>query len=640
MQQGPAAPQYRRNKLVVYSSGASFFFAPGQGSADPGAIEARSAGTNDCSMGRLNTEPEFRRSLSRRCAPGLPLLAAASIGLAVGTAGPVQAQETGAPTRIDRADPDDRPARQPTVRIEELGPPGAGSIGILADRTGGLGAELWRDASLREVVAQLAQLPAANRSPMLHDLQRRLLLTVALPPAGKAKTGFTQARLHALLRMGALRDTIELAARAKIEPQEPFPVIRARFLSGDSKTACTAVAAVAAVGSGATPFIEQARIACHVLSDHGERAEIALRLLHEQGAPPPRPFERAVLAAAAGRAPRTLAKPFALTLALLRHSKARLKSADFKPLSTGALIAFSANRKMNRGLRIRALERASMQGAPVHRELAALYAGVRAPAKEIAEAPATRLRDFDSRARTRLYLAAKSAKDRSRRLRILAAWWRLAAGAAARGDDGAEMLAARQTVPFLGNIDPSPDSQDHAAHIARAWFATGRNAQALAWYRFLKAAPFRNPADLHRITVPAMLAGRSTPAIADTVKSWIGFKRWTDKKSATAHLADLKALLDGLGRLDDIPRVWRRETPEERAAARTTGAGRDAALFNAAAAGRRGLTVLRVLTLVNGRPLRRVPRRLLRDAVFGLRAVGLDREARQLAIEAALARRL
>ena len=637
MQQGPAAPQYRRNKLVVYSSGASFFFAPGQGSADPGAVEARSAGTNDCSMGRLNPEPEFRRSLSRRRAPGLPLLAAASIGLAVGTAGPVQAQETGAPTRIDRGDPDDRPARQPTVRIEELGPPGAGSIGILADRTGGLGAELWRDASLREVVAQLAQLPAANRSPMLHDLQRRLLLTVALPPAGNAKTGFTQARLHALLRMGALRDTIELAARARIEAQEPFPVIRARFLSGDSKAAC---AAVAAVGSGVTPFIEQARIACHVLNGHGERAEIALRLLHEQGAPPPRPFERAVLAAATGRAPRTLAKPFALTLALLRHSKARLKSADFKPLSTGALIAFSANRKLNRGLRIRALERASMQGAPVHRELAALYAGVRAPAKEIAEAPATRLRDFDSRARTRLYLAARSAKDRSRRLRILAAWWRLAAGAAARGDDGAEMLAARQTVPFLGNIDPSPDSQDHAAHIARAWFATGRNAQALAWYRFLKTAPFRNPADLHRITVPAMLAGRSTPATADTVKSWIGFKRWTDKKSAAAHLADLKALLDGLGRLDDIPRVWRRETPEERAVARKAGAGRDAALFNAAAAGRRGLTILRVLTLVNGRPLRRVPRRLLRDAIFGLRAVGLDREARQLAIEAALARRL
>ena len=637
MQQGPAAPQYRRNKLVVYSSGASFFFAPGQGSADPGAVEARSAGTNDCSMGRLNPEPEFRRSLSRRCAPGLPLLAAASIGLAVGTAGPVQAQETGAPTRIDRAGPDDRPARQPTVRIEELGPPGAGSIGILADRTGGLGAELWRDASLREVVAQLAQLPAANRSPMLHDLQRRLLLTVALPPAGNAKTGFTQARLHALLRMGALRDTIELAARARIEAQEPFPVIRARFLSGDSKGACTAVAAV---GSRPTPFIEQARIACHVLNGHGERAEIALRLLHEQGAPPPRPFERAVMAAAAGRAPRTLAKPFALTLDLLRHSKARLKSVDFKPMPTGALIAFSANRKLNRGLRIRALERASMQGAPVHRELAALYAGVRAPAKEIAEAPATRLRNFDSRARTRLYLAAKSAKDISRRLRILAAWWRLAAGAAARGDDGAEMLAARQTVPFLGNIDPSPDSQDHAAHIARAWFATGRNAQALAWYRFLKAAPFRNPADLHRITVPAMLAGRSTPAIADTVKSWIGFKRWTDKKSATAHLADLKALLDGLGRLDDIPRVWRRETSEERAAARKAGAGRDAALFDAAAAGRRGPTVLRVLTLVNGRPLRRVPRRLLRDAIFGLRAVGLDREARQLAIEAALARRL
>ena len=590
----------------------------------------------DNPIAQMTTDPVSSRSRRFGRAPGLLLLAAASFGFAFGPAGPAPAQESGAPTRIDRSGTDGETERQPTVRVEELGAPGAGSTGTLGDRSGGLGTGLWRDASQKEVVALMARLPAANRSPMLHDLQRRLLLTVALEPAGAAKTGFARARLQALVRMGALRDAVDLAARAAAKAQAPYPVIRARFLSGDRKGAC---AAVAGIESGATPFIEQARIACHILNGHGERAEIAMRLLHEQGAPPPRPFERAVLAAADGRAPRSLAEPFALTLAMLRRSKAGVKSVTLKPLPTGALIALAANPKMGRSLRIRALERAASHGAPVYRELAALYAGARVPEREIADAAATRLRDFDARARTRLYLAA-AAGNRSRRAHILAAWWRLAAGAAARGDDGAEILAAQMTVPFLRNIDPSPAYQDHAAHIARAWFATGRIGEAFAWYRFLKAAPFRNPADLHRITVPALLAARATAATPEIVKSWIGFKRWTDRKNAAVHLADLKALLDGLGRAGDIPRLWRRESAEERKADRTARPDRDAALLQAAAGGRPGLTVLRILTLANGRSLRRIPRRLLRDAVFGLRAVGLGREARRLALEAALVRQL
>ncbi|GEM_PF-1616007 len=588
-------------------------------------------------MARMTTEPVSPRSRRLRRAPGLLVLTAASFGFAAGPAGPAPAQDSGTPTRIDRAGTEDTPERQPTVRVEELGAPGAGSTGTLADGSGGLGAGLWRGARLEEVVPLMARLPAANRSPMLHDLQRRLLLTVALAPAGKAKTGFAQARLQALVRMGALRDTVDLAARAAAKPQAPFPVIRARFLSGDPKGAC---AAVAGIGNGATPFIEQARIACHILNGHGERAEIALRLLHEQGAPPPRPFERAVVAAAAGRAPKGLAKPVALTLAMLRRNKAGVKSVKLEPLSTGALIALAANPKMGRRLRIRALERAALHGAPVHRELGALYAGARVSKREIADAVAIRLRGFDARARTRLYLAAATAGSRARRARILAAWWRLAAGAAARGDDGAEYLAAQQTVPFLKTIDPAPAYQDHAAHIARVWFATGGIEEAFAWYRFLKAAPFRNPADLHRITVPALLAAQATRSTPEIVKSWIGFKRWTDRKNAAGHLADLKALLDGLGRSGDLPRPWHRVSAEERKAERTARTDRDAALLQAAAGGRPGLTVLRVLTQVNGRSLRRIPRRLLRDALFGLRAVGLGREARRLAIEAALVRQL
>ncbi len=592
-------------------------------------------------MARLTPAPGSRRPGSPCVRLPRSLAAAGFVALAIGAAAPAPAQEGGAPTRIDRSAPAPGSSRQPTVRVEDLGPPGAGSSGTLTEAAGGLGADLWRGAALSEVVALMARLPAANRSRLLHDLQRRVLLTVALAPAGRAKTGFAAARLSALVRMGAIRDALALAARAR-QPaaggaRGSGPIVRAHFLAGNPAAAC---ALAAAARGAATPFLEQARIACHVLGGNAERAEIALRLLHETGAPPPRPFERAVLAAAAGRAPPGLVPPYAVTLALLHRAGAGLKSAPLETLSTGALIALSANPKMDRALRIRALERAAARGAPVDRELAALYAGARAPAAEIADAAATRLRDFDSRARTRLYLAAAALRRPAQapaRLLVLAAWWRLAAAAARRGDSGAEALAARQTAPFLADIAPAAEHQDHAAHIARVWLATGRTGRALAWYRFLKAAPFRNPADLHRITAPALLAASVPP---ETVAEWAAFKRWTDRKNAGGQLADLRALLDGLGRRHEIPDPLRPERADGGTAGRGDGGARDAALLNAAAAGQRGLAVLRILVLVNGRSLQGLPRRQLRDAVFGLRAVGLEREARGLAVEAALARQL
>ncbi|MCY3828645.1 MAG: hypothetical protein OXF89_05885 [Rhodospirillaceae bacterium] len=610
-------------------------------------------------MARTKPRPVFLRT--RRGGPLAALLvrvvpvvlAAGPFGFAGWTGGPALAQDANAPTRIDRSGAGaDTSARRPTVRVEELGAPGSGSTGTLGDGSGGLGAGLWRGAAADEVAALIDRLPAAHRSPVLHDLQRRLLLSIALAPsgeaqAGEAQAGFVRARLAALLRMGAIRDTAALAARTRAKPEAPFPAIRAHFLAGDGKKAC---AAVATVPGSTAPFIEQARIACHVLNGHGERAEIALRLLHDQGAPPPAPFENAVLAVAAGRAPGRLAKPYPLTLTLLSRHRMGVKPAELKRLSTGTLIALGANAEALRRVRIGALEQAAARGAPVGRELAALYAGVRLPAKDIADAASVRLRDFDARARLRLYLAAAAAKDVPRRLRILAAWWRLAAAAAARGDDGAEILAAQQTVPLLGGIEPAPAHQDHAAHIARACFATGRTGQALAWYRYLKQAPFRNPADLHRLTALAALATPTSEDSIDSVATWIRYKRWRTAKTAAAPIADLKALLEGLGRIDDFPLLSDGsdvgETTAgdsaigETAASRSVAARRDPALLAVAAAGQRGLTVLRVLTLVNGRSLRRLSRRLLRDAVFGLRAVGLDEEARRLAVEAALVRQL
>ncbi len=534
--------------------------------------------------------------------------------------------------RIDRPPAEAHQQKRPTVRVEELGEPDAGSTGTLTGSKGGLGLNLWRGATFSEIVGLMRRLPSANRSMALHDLQRRLLLTVAMAPAEAPATAFAQARLNALMTMGASRDVVDLARRTKMTPARPYPVIRARFLTGDHKGACTLTAAV----RERSAFVEMAQITCHVLGGEAERAEIALRLLHEQGAPADSAFETAVAAAAAARPPDGIGKPYALTIALLTQAKAVPGTFDLRPVPIAALVALSADKRLKRLVRIRALEAALARGAPVDRELSALYAAANGGADKVVAATLTRLKAFDVRSRASLYSAAAAADNVSERLRILSAWWRLADAAAAKGDTAAETLAARQTTPFLKDIEPDAAHQDHAASIARACFATGRVAAALAWYRVLKSAPFRNPADLHRVTALAVISAQPDNRL---VERWYAFRRGRDVRKANSQLADLKALLEGLGREQAVMPLWRRVAAKGPSSV-VTPVDRYRALRDAAVAGQRGMTLLHVLTLVNGRALQHVPRRLLREAVAGLRIVGLERDARQLALEAALARRL
>ena len=594
-------------------------------------------------MPRLGFCRQSRMTLSNRLIYRLSALPIAVIGLLAGVQPAIAAQDKSAPTRIDRFDGDDQETKRPTVRVEELGAPGVGSVGTLSDANGGLGTDLWRGATAAGIAREMERLPRRNHSQALHDVQRRLLLTTALAPAGKGVSGptgpsLTQARLQALNAMGATADVLALAARTKVTHIKPYPVIRASFLVGKHKQGCAAASAIEKPEAGG--FIEQALIACHILLGVSERAEIALRLLHEQGTPPSKPFEAAVLAAVAGEAPARIGKPYALAVALLRHSKVKVGTVTVRHLPTGVLVALPDLPGMARQLRIKAAEVAAMRGAPVDSDLAILYAGASVSAARIESAGSIRLRNFDTRARTRLYLAAAGADDVPKRLRLLSAWWRLAAGAGRRNGSSAEMLAARLTTPFLKNIKPATAYQDHAAHIARAYFATGRVEAALSWYRLIKNAPFRNPADLHRISAAAVLAG---PTNGKTIEAWIDYKHRHEPKIAARHVADLKALLEGLGRMQVFGRVWsRRDASAQDSADDASGArdGRYGQLRAAAATGKRGLTILHVLTLIAGRSLNDIPRGLLRESVASLRAVGLTREARQLAVEAALLRRL
>ena len=85
---------------------------------------------------RLSADLPFRRTPRRRFA--ICLLSAAGLAAALPAAPPALAQDTTGPTRIDRDGSGDGsrdggrdlPVKRTTVKVEELGAPGAGSSGV------------------------------------------------------------------------------------------------------------------------------------------------------------------------------------------------------------------------------------------------------------------------------------------------------------------------------------------------------------------------------------------------------------------------------------------------------------------------------------------------------------------------------
>lgn len=565
------------------------------------------------------------------------LLAATSLAALSFLAAPLALTDA-ASAQNDR--PGDAP-RRPPVRQEDLGPPSGvpqgQAVGVLGPDRGGLGANLWRGSSRPAVVALLQRMPAAAHSRVLRDLARRLLLTAAVPPAGDddKDTGLLTLRLQRLYAMAALDGLAALYQAAskndlRAAPKSPRNPVRLRtaisglLLEGRAEPACAAVDA--ALNGPITPFLERASIVCHVRNGRTERATMALGLLREAGQKID-PVLAALISAAAnqGPAPPRLDRPTALQVALLPTGSFPLPEMDVAAMPLPLLRGVVVSGKPPRTRRIAAAERLAAADALPDGLLAALYAGADVPAAAVRSAREIRLRDYGRDARIRLYQAAALETNPEQRMLTLAAWWRLARAA------GDEPLTARLTAPLLKNIRPGRRWQDYAGHIARVYFWTGRLRRGLDWYRVLKGQPFRNPDDYYRLTAAAALADPVVVDI-DDLRGWRDYQR--RHGDAVARAARFHALLSGLNEAPDALADWRDTAVSPQPAGPAAADWRS--IEAAAGDGRRGETVLRVVAALAPAGLAKAPPAALTAAVSALRRVGLDRDARALAVEAAL----
>jgi hypothetical protein len=531
------------------------------------------------------------------------------------------------------------------IEVDRLGELNPDSLGILDLNNGGLGPDTWAGLRRSEAEALLTRLPEPLTSPTLRSLASRLLLSSAAAPQVEADRarGNTVAdavaavqsavpeggdflrlraeRLYAMGEVAGLNRLLSLVPQRVEDPWLAEARVDGLLLAGRDSEACGEVSA----GLARYPqelYWSKVQVYCLFAAEQTDQALLGLDLLREQAPDSDPAFFELANGFISGRPPELGAAALSpLTLAMLRKSGGGLpldRVAEASPLVLQGIAGLTG---ASAEVRAAAVERLVEVGALPGDRLAAVYDAFDFSAAELADALG--VADAGVRGRALLLRAAAAEVLPTARAELL----RAAFAAAAR--DGRDNAMARTALPLLAQVAPTPDLAWFAPVAARALFRVGQLERAGAWLSVLRIDGLKNPdsqATYLALRPLRRLLGGAEP---------LTFSSGEVEAALSEETRMLLLLLSrALGQEETL--AWDvlgspdQDTPLPRLAQLL-------ALSDAAAAGRRGATVLLTLSaLGEAAPAESHPL-ALGYAVSALVAAGLGNEARALAVEAALA---
>ena len=535
------------------------------------------------------------------------------------------------------------------IKVGELRAIDPDSVGLLDDASAGFGVDMWKGTSRSLVERLLPKIPVAVASSVMRELARRLLLSSATPPEGPGSgRSLVAMRVEILAAMGDPKVVGDLlrVAPSKLKDEA---LARARvdnaFLTNDNAGACSQMRALIRQHQGA--YWQKALSFCQALAGEHAKAALGAGLLRELGHGDDQVFFTLIgaLGGDQGAVVESLPKPAPLHLAMLRAARQQLPedvlaTADAAILRT---VAISPNAPLD--LRLEAAERAEAVGALTSDSLAQLYASVTFSPEQLANAFSQAEADRGPRGRALLYQASTIQSVPTAQAEILRKAWALAR------ESGGYQTSVRVHLPTLGRIAPALELAWFAEEAGRALLTAGRYQAAAAWLALIRQAspPGAGVALAEAGQGGGRAAERSLWALiqladaadslaweADALNEW-----WESNKSAgtdglRARATALFTLLEAFDEPVDA-RLW--EPLQEGPLFENVKLPAPALLhaLNSAAAGRRiGATVLLTLICLGEDGPTGAGPLLLRAVISGLREVGLEKEARALAVEAAI----
>lgn len=517
-------------------------------------------------------------------------------------------------------------------RVEGLAAPELDTIGLAGPGDGGFARTLWQGSDGELVMALLAELPVVTRNPALRALTRRLLATGAPLEGSGAPGRLLQARAGRLLAMGDLD-----GARTLVDPVPPTATdselvrtaVEVALLTDDTEAACRRAGEVAPTTQA--PFWGQVTVYCRLAAGDRSGAGLALDLLRETGqSDDPAFFELAgMLVADAAPAAPAMPEPTAIDVALLRLAELPLPAATL-PAATPAVLAAAAREPVLAGeQRLALTERAFALGATSVGTLTALYDDQ--PDAAAGDLLGRLRTDWGPATRAMAYQAVAAQAEPATRAQLLDATWRAASGPE-------RLLVALGFAKPFAELPVERPLAGAAPSVARALLATDRPVLAVRWLSVLHAEAgqaTRMQAEVAGLVPLFALAGvGGSDAVPQLDAASIAAWRLANPQAGSSA-EQLFALLEGVGAPIDAV-AWRdlRAMPLQRQAVVPAGA-LWRGLEQAAAARRVGDTVLFALHMLNGEPEAAHPEVLV-ACLRALRQVGLDRDARAIAVATAL----
>ena len=495
--------------------------------------------------------------------------------------------------------------------------------GLLDDQHQGLGLQLWQGSRLSDLTALLPLLSAPVTQPSLRDLQLRLLLTQAAGPASiggvDSLVALRAERLHA---MGFDTEATLLSKQdTASEPADPQEAVEKMLLAGNNDAACARVQQQVAGTPRPEPFWQRAVIFCQIFKAQNDQASIGLDLLREQGQNDPRNKDFIAVAAIlmGDSKPQSLKAPISNPDPLL---EAMMKRANLKvttvagaapslPVGPVAQAAVARDATKPLAIRIKAAEFSFATGLLPADELTGLYlqvpASVDAAALTGADTPEHR---------GLLYQMTARGQMPANRAQLIAQALR---EAMLRGE---YFTALPLYLPFVQQITPNPSLAWFAPDAARALLSGGNMDRGSFWLNLAQGA-VANP-DVTK-GVPGLRLLARIAGVYGTRDANDPVAQWRSASGAGDAAAQrLYGILAGLG-----------DPVSNHSGASLAGTG-DANIGAAAQAGHRGETVTRALILLAGRGLAQADGASLAQSLGGLTAVGLAKDARRIAVEAAI----
>ena len=500
------------------------------------------------------------------------------------------------------------------VETQQLESLDAWSVSALARGQGALNGDLWAHSDAAVVAALLARLPSVYESPSALRLAQRVLFSGGAAPQGDGREAARQ-RFEALGRMGAADQLATMAGGAGDALHDPDIAqfaAQAELARGRRPEAC-ARGRAAALSDTAPIFLVRLRAFCSAVS--GDRAAVDLALEMGHGAAAEDGWYRAALAAVAGapgarppgaRYDNALATQISIA-AHLRPAARALTNA-----STLALLALARGDDAPQPQRVQAAELAFRRGAlPVGEARAILLATPDTVTTALAPMAAT----------LRQVAAAQAPVEAAGAISGLL---RQAAGPA-------DFAAASRL--FRAEINALRSAPDAGAALAMARAAL-LNGDLQDAQRLIASA--RQAGAEESVLAPLdAAAAASVGARGDD--GTFALKRRIDAAGASMARSAARdvALLMALGaRADDGARAFLAASPPTGGAAADGAA--TTALADAAQRGAVGETALLAALAILPRP-GRLDADSLSHIIAALIAVGLENDARRLAVEAILA---